>query len=797
MSASIALSLTISRLQTKQPEGILTTMSGFNGQYLGPDIVVAPGDRIIATVTNHLANYTTVHWHGMIQKNGDNNMDGVPYVSQLPIPPGGIYVYNFTVDGSGTFWYHSHSLNQYVDGVLGALIVRAPAETNIYNDRILLLKDYYRKEVLTYLASYLSPGSGGAEPIPDNVLINGIGQTTTCRTNQNCSYVTVQSSTFTQFCGMYSTYSAVLTAQALAATSTITSDNKITRLKLIAGNAIAVLNISVDGHNMWVLSLDGMPIVPVRLTSFLLNAGQRMDVALCRQNPVLSTPAWIRVNVDVDSIDDPTAMVNLGPLGILYYSGDREIYGMGAKNVVHYSHTTTTDVLSTQSNSRSILMLPSGIPYNQGTQHSNDTIDEFNDYTGKGINKGFVADTTVYPNLFPPPAATKTYTIPLIMFANNATNKITMASFDGISYVQPKTNLLALVKAGSSFPKASPPHPLAFDGSKDPGVLGFNYLQFSSNDVVQLVINNYDGGEHPIHIHGRRLYVMGMGLKYAGTYSASTDILNSINPPLRDTVTVNPMSWIVLRFADHNPGVWPLHCHIDWHMAAGLFMVLYETTATKSTVLTPTSPPSTITKSLPTSATTSSSSSSEEPSVSTIGIIVGVVGGGGLVLLCVLYMYCRGTARRNKVMYKQQQLQEQQQQSQQSQKQLNGVDVDLDNDHPHPSPFNDIEQYVVVEGDQHDEEVGSDDAGRQQRSYEILSLPTVVSSVTSVGQSRSSIDTDTYPPAITYSTVAVPPPPPPPPLPLTPTSIDDLKTSHDYGSSPDGCDSDQPHTRAL
>ena len=283
MTANIALKLTISRVPTKQPEGVLTTMSGFNGQYMGPDIVVGPGDRIIATVTNRLANYTTVHWHGMLQKNGDNNMDGVPFVTQLPIPPGGTYVYNFTVDGSGTFWYHSHSLNQYVDGLLGALIVRSPAELNIYNDRFLLLKDYYRKEVYTYFAKYLSPESGGAEPIPDNVLINGIGQTTECQATQNCSYVTVMSSTFSQFCGMYSTYPAVLAAQALAASTSVPSDNKITRLKFIAGNAIAVLNVSVDGHNMWVLALDGMPIVPVRLTSFLVNAGQRVDVALCRQ----------------------------------------------------------------------------------------------------------------------------------------------------------------------------------------------------------------------------------------------------------------------------------------------------------------------------------------------------------------------------------------------------------------------------------------------------------------------------------------------------------------------------------
>ena len=655
MTASIALSLTISRVQTKQPEGILTVMSGFNGKYMGPDIVVGPGDRIIATVTNQLVNYTTVHWHGMLQKNGDNNMDGVPFVSQVPIPPGGTYVYNFTTDGSGTFWYHSHSLNQYVDGVLGALIVRSPAELEIYNDRFLLLKDYYRNEVNTYFATYLSPESGGAEPIPDNVLINGIGQTTTCLAAQNCSYVTVQSSTFTQFCGMYSTYSAVLKAQALAATptSSIPSDNKITRLKFIAGNAIAVLNVSVDGHNMWVLALDGMSIVPVRLTSILINAGQRVDVALCRQNPALSTPAWIRINVDVDSVDDPTAMVNLGPLAILYYSNDREVYGKGPNNdVVHYSHATTTDVLHTKPN-KSMSILPSGIPYNLGTQHGNDTIDEFNYFSG--TTDVFVADTTVFPGMYPPPPATKTYIIPLIMFANNNTKMITMASFDGVSYVQPQTNLLASVKAGLSLPKASPPHPLAY-GPMGQGVFGFNYLQFSSDDVVQLVINNYDGGEHPIHVHGRRFYDMGRGRTYAGPFNASKDLLNTVNPILRDTVTVSPMSWVVLRFADHNPGVWPLHCHIDWHMAAGLFMILYETPSEPTSSPTPT-----------------------EPAASSTPIVVGtVLGGVGAMFLWFLYDYyyrncCH--AHKNKAI------------RQKEQEQQNEVEVDVDNN-PRRDPSN-------------------------------------------------------------------------------------------------------------
>ena len=404
--------------------------------------------------------------------------------------------------------------------------------------------------------------------------------------------------------------------------------------------------------------------------------------------------------MDVDSVDDPTAMKNLGPLGILYYSSDRETYGLGGKNVVHFSHTTTTDVLNTKPNGPQP-MLPSGVPYNLGTQHGNDTIDEFNYYTGSNSNV-FVADTTVFPTLFPPPAATKTYTIPLIMFANNNTNMVTMASFDGVSYVQPMTNfLLASVKKGLSLPNDTISHPLAY-GPMGQGVLGFNYMQFTSNDVVQLVINNYDGGEHPIHVHGRRFYDMGRGRRYAGLYNASSDVLNEVNPILRDTVTVNPGSWIVLRFADKNPGVWPLHCHIDWHMAAGLFMILYETVGVPADVPTEKESPS----------------DPYPPGTGTAVVVGTMVGCVGLLVLWFLYDYhyqkcCQTLSKRSKTI--------QQKESEEEEQQLS-VDVN-DGSIPHPLSLG-VERYVAI-GVQQGQPRDNDDVSdfRHDRSNEVLSAP--------------------------------------------------------------------------
>ena len=239
-----------------------------------------------------------------------------------------------------------------------------------------------------------------------------------------------------------------------------------------------------------------------------------------------------------------TAMGEEGPLGILYYSKDRATYGKGAKNVYHVPSFTTTDVFIAK---RAMNQLPtSGAPYNADIFHDDASSNQFDFPT----NQLLAADTSQFPGMFPPPPPTTTFTIPLAFFANNVSNQVNLLSFGGISYVQPATNLLALVQENKPLPPSASYQSSSGDPTK--GTKGFNTLIFSSSDVVQIVLNNYDGGEHPIHIHGRRFYVLGRGDYNAGEYNAtaSSNLLNTVNPILRDTVTVNPTSWIVLQLAD-------------------------------------------------------------------------------------------------------------------------------------------------------------------------------------------------------------------------------------------------------
>jgi len=92
---------------------------GYNGSCPGPTIQVTRGDRVRIVFENALPESTSMHWHGL---EVPIEQDGVPWISQKPIPPGGTYIYEFTVHQDGTFFYHAHSAMQEMMGLIGMFI---------------------------------------------------------------------------------------------------------------------------------------------------------------------------------------------------------------------------------------------------------------------------------------------------------------------------------------------------------------------------------------------------------------------------------------------------------------------------------------------------------------------------------------------------------------------------------------------------------------------------------------------------------------------------------------------------
>lgn len=160
------------------PDGEFTrNVIGINGQWPLPTIRVKLGDQVRINLTNGMDDRNvSLHYHGLFM-NGSNSMDGPEGVTQCPIPPRASFLYDFVVNQTGTYWYHSHSGAQYSDGLRGVFIVEEPTKDeypfHFDEDVSLTVGDHYHlesHEIMKKFKSRFNPS--GAEPIPQNSLFN-------------------------------------------------------------------------------------------------------------------------------------------------------------------------------------------------------------------------------------------------------------------------------------------------------------------------------------------------------------------------------------------------------------------------------------------------------------------------------------------------------------------------------------------------------------------------------------------------------------------------------------------------
>ena len=117
----------------------------FNNQIPGPEIRVQQGDKIRVIFKNKTELNHTIHWHGL---HVPWRMDGVPYVTQMPVMPGQEFIYEFTAEPYGTHFYHCHwgTLLHMQSGMFGSFIIENP------DDPIKKQFPYDREYTLIYSA---------------------------------------------------------------------------------------------------------------------------------------------------------------------------------------------------------------------------------------------------------------------------------------------------------------------------------------------------------------------------------------------------------------------------------------------------------------------------------------------------------------------------------------------------------------------------------------------------------------------------------------------------------------------
>jgi FtsP/CotA-like multicopper oxidase with cupredoxin domain len=80
---------------------------------------------------------TSIHWHGLVLP---NFYDGVPYLNTPPIKPGQTLKYEFPINQSGTYWYHSHTMLQ--ERSVWIYCYSSQKETLVYDKVVLMLSDW-------------------------------------------------------------------------------------------------------------------------------------------------------------------------------------------------------------------------------------------------------------------------------------------------------------------------------------------------------------------------------------------------------------------------------------------------------------------------------------------------------------------------------------------------------------------------------------------------------------------------------------------------------------------------------
>lgn len=108
----------------------------------------------------------------------------------------------------------------------------------------------------------------------------------------------------------------------------------------------------------------------------------------------------------------------------------------------------------------------------------------------------------------------------------------------------------------------------------------WNIYNTGNASSILLIVENNTPVAHPMHMHGHNMYVLNEDV---GSWDGS--VVNSANPQRRDVQLLQPHGYIVVQYDGDNPGVWPFHCHIAWHVSAGLYVNLLVSPPNPAAVL--------------------------------------------------------------------------------------------------------------------------------------------------------------------------------------------------------------------
>lgn len=255
-----------------------------NGQFPAPLLEFEEGDQAVIRVRNHLKNQdTSVHWHGLLLP---GLMDGVPGFNQYKgIKPQTEFVYRFKVRQSGTYWYHAHSKGQEQDGLYGPLVIYPknnsplPAHEQAEQDQVLMLSDFHLShsdQIMKNLKKNPEYYQDQRETIAETwAQLQREGLQATWQDRQMWNQMRMLRTDLSDVTG----YTFLLNGKTSLQnwTAMFQSRDRL-RLRVINASAMSIFDFRIPGLKMTVVAADGQPIQPIEVDEFRIGTAETYDL---------------------------------------------------------------------------------------------------------------------------------------------------------------------------------------------------------------------------------------------------------------------------------------------------------------------------------------------------------------------------------------------------------------------------------------------------------------------------------------------------------------------------------------
>lgn len=253
-----------------------------NGSVPAPTLRWQEGDTVTIRVTNHLNARTSIHWHGLILPFG---MDGVPGISFKGIDPGETFTYQFKVQQNGTYWYHSHSGSQEMAGMYGAIIITPIGGESIQADRdyIVQLSDWTDEnpERIFDKLKTQSDYYNFTQPTLTQLLsdVTNQGLTPALDKRRMWNEMRMNPTDLSDLSAHTLTFLMNGKTQATNWSELFTPGERV-RLRFINAASNTIFDVRVPNLPMTVVQTDGLNVEPVTVDEFRFGSGETYDVII-------------------------------------------------------------------------------------------------------------------------------------------------------------------------------------------------------------------------------------------------------------------------------------------------------------------------------------------------------------------------------------------------------------------------------------------------------------------------------------------------------------------------------------